>query len=291
MTGRTTSHAFGIRHSKIFRMHPTAETILKDFRGGSSWPMLIQTTSGERCVVKWKGTGEGPLANAVEWISLHLAQLSGIPVPAPHLVRITPDLAHQKQDPEINDLILRSLGINLAVEWIEGALPFTPERAQRIDDVLKHRIYCFDALFLNIDRIDFNPNIIFSADRMVCLDLAALMEIKMLMNGHIAPEKTFLPLVRRHPFYRRRDEMPIDSLNINPGALHEIVDSMPDEWLEDPDVIKPAILSGLTTILNNAGPILQERLRLLDEISLETLEERNARLLANRMAFAAKWPL
>jgi len=253
--------------------------------------MLIQTTSGERCVVKWKGTGEGPLANAVEWISLHLAQLSGIPVPTPHLVRVTADLANHKQDPEINELILRSLGINLAVEWIEEALPFTPERAQRIDDAMKHRIYCFDALFLNIDRTDFNPNIIFSADRMVCLDFAVLMEIKMLMNGQIAPEKTFLPLVRRHPFYRKGDEMQLALPDIQPDAIHEIIDSMPDEWLDDPSVIKPALLSGLTTILKNAGPILRERLRLLDEIFLETLEARNARLHANRMAFEAKWPL
>lgn len=254
-------------------------------------PVLVETTSGAKCVVKWKGTGDGPLAIATDWICLHLARLAGIPVPTPHLIRITPDLATEGQDPEINELIVKSLGINLAVEFLEGAVPYKPDQLGLVDSDLKRRIYCFDVLLLNIDRIDFNPNIVFVEDRFVCLDFASALGIKMLMNGERYTERTLMPLIRRHPFYGTKESSAFPEFPVGQADLEEIIQTTPDEWLPDADSTKQKLLSGITAIFADARTILEHRLTLLDETPLETLEARSARMLANRKAFEAKWPL
>ncbi|HAL56025.1 MAG TPA: hypothetical protein DCP63_06010 [Bacteroidetes bacterium] len=272
-------------------MHPKAETIIRDFRGGSSLPVLVETSSGSKCIIKWKGTGEGPLANAVDWTALWLARHAGLPVPTPHLVTITADLVDEERDPDINDLILRSLGINLGVEFIEGATPFDRRLAETTDVPIRERIYAFDALFLNIDRTDLNPNMVFSGNEMYCIDFASTMAIKMLLNGGAYSENLFLPLIRRHPFYCKKEDIEIVQPIIDAEALEEIVESMPDEWLAETDRTKQDLLTGLTTIFEDARAILERRLSLLDETPLESAEARKARLLANRKAFESKWPL
>lgn len=272
-------------------MYPIAEKFIKDFRGGSSLSVLVEATGGVKRVIKWKGTGEGPIANAVDWLCLHLARLAGIQVPMPHLIIVPPEFIHQAEDPDIKDLIMRSHGFNLSVEFIEDAVPFKLHRADTIDLTMKNRIYCFDVLFLNIDRTDINPNIVFSHDDMFCLDFAASLAMKMLINGERYSEKTSLPLLRRHPFYSEKNKTEIIEPVISAEAVQEIIHALPDEWLTNARATKEQIFSGIMDTLNNARTILEHRLQILDETHLETMEERDARMRANRNAFASKWSL
>lgn len=266
-------------------MHLEAENILRAFRGGSSLPVLVETTRGTRCVVKWKGAGDGPLASAADWIGLHLAQLAGIPVPTPHLIRITPALASAQQDPEINDLVERSLGINLAVEFLNGALPYQPAQSRLIDSELKRRIYCLDVLLLNIDRTDFNPNILFHENRFVCHDFASALEIKTAMNDERYAESALLKVIRRHPFYSPMAKGPIPDFPVKSSDVNEIIHSLPDEWLPDSASMKKKLVNHSTTLFTERQPVLERRLALLDGIPLESIEARNARLLRNKRAF------
>ncbi|MFN0156731.1 MAG: HipA family kinase [Bacteroidota bacterium] len=272
--------------------HPpvlTARRIISDFRSGSSLPVLVETTSGLRCVVKWKCTGEGPTANAVEWISLHLARIAGVPVPTTCLINITPDLLHDAQDPEINDLITRSVGVNLALEYIEGAVPFDVTRGDAVDRVMKDLIYQFDVLLLNIDRTDLNPNMLFANDKLCCIDWTTAMAIKMLVSGQVHSEHALLTQVRRHPFYVPANELAESVFLLDSAHVKEVVDSTPDEWLIDPAMVKGRVLFGLTKLLRESGTVMKRRLAALDTIPLESAEARKERTLRNRKAFEAKW--
>ncbi len=229
------------------------------------------------------------MANAVEWISLHLAGTVGISVPTPYLINVTPDLLDENQDPEINDLITRSIGVNLALEFIEGAVPFDTSRSDVIDPLLKNLIYQFDVLLLNIDRTDLNPNMLVACNRLYCIDWTTAMAVKMLLSGQVHSEHALLTQVRRHPFYARADELDERVFSLEPAAVREIVDSTPDEWLADAVTAKGRASFGLTKLIRESREVMKRRLALLDTIPLESAEARKERTLRNRKAFEAKW--
>lgn len=268
-------------------MIPTAEKIIKAFRSGSSLPVLAETDTGVRCVIKWNGAGDGVTAHAVDWIALRCAQQCGIRVPQPHRITVTADLVDPDADPEINELILRSIGTNLGIEYFEKIVPFTLSDSRRVADALKHLIYCYDVLLLNMDRIDVNPNMIFVNDELYCLDFSAAMELKILIDGSSFSERTFFPLLRRHPFYAPSSGLSIPQFPVRRSAIQEIVESIPIEWLIRGEKSKPDIIAGLLSMFDHSHSIVMRRTQSIDAIPMETPEERTARLDSNLKAFEA----
>jgi hypothetical protein len=266
-------------------MIPTAEKIIKAFRSGSSLPVLAETDTGVRCVIKWNGAGDGVTAHAVDWVALQCARHCGIRVPQPHRIMVTADLADPEADPEINELIMRSIGTNLGIEYFEKIVPFTSSDSVRVADSLKHLIYCYDVLLLNMDRIDVNPNMIFVKDELYCLDFSAAMGLKMLIDGSSFSERTFFPLLRRHPFYTPSSDLTIPAFPVSRSDIHEIVESMPVDWLVRGEKSKPEIIDGLLSLFGDSRSIIAQRTRSIDAVPLESPEERTARLDSNLKAF------
>ena len=264
-------------------MIPTAETILTAFRTGSSLPVLAMTNHGTKCVVKWNGTGEGIAANVCDWIALQCARHIGIPVPAPHLISVTPDLVRTDADPEINELIMRSIGINLGIEYFEQTTPFSPSAP--VSKSLKQLIYCFDVLMLNMDRTDVNPNMFFINGELYCLDFAAAMSLKMFFEQSSFSNDTFLPLLRRHPFYLPENEITIPDMTFRRDTIRSIVESIPNEWLTHGRSTREQMTDDIDSLFTLAQVTIKQRLQQIDTIALETSEERRLRVEANLHAF------
>lgn len=266
-----------------------AKKILTAFRNSSSLPVLVETTDGTKCVVKWKGSGDGPLASAVDWICLHLARAVGIPVPNAFRITIGPDVQFDKRDDEILDLVSGSVGLNLATEHIEDSSPYTSTLASSVQPALRKLIYHFDVLLFNIDRTDHNPNMMFSHGKLFCIDCSAAMSVKMLLSGESYSELGLLSLLRRHPFYIQKssdDYVPVPSAD----TVKEIVESTPDEWMPDSgNSSREKLYLGILQTFNDSRSILDHRLSLLDNLTLETSEERLKRLRGNRQAFEDRW--
>jgi hypothetical protein len=70
------------------------------------------------------------------------------------------ELARAEPDPEIQDLLYASAGINLGVDFLPGALPFTPAAVAGIDPELAADVVWLDALTTNVDRSPRNPNLL-----------------------------------------------------------------------------------------------------------------------------------
>ena len=70
------------------------------------------------------------------------------------------ELARAEPDPEIQDLLYASAGINLGVDFLPGALPFTPAAVAEIDPELAADVVWLDALTTNVDRTPRNPNLL-----------------------------------------------------------------------------------------------------------------------------------
>jgi hypothetical protein len=79
-------------------------------------------------------------------------------VPELVLVELDPALAAAEPDPEIQDLIVASAGLNLGVDFLPGALPYTPIEPPERE--LAADVVWFDALVTNVDRTPRNPNLL-----------------------------------------------------------------------------------------------------------------------------------
>ena len=104
----------------------TAARYVTPLREGGSMPAVIEADDDGLYVLKFRGAGQGPKALVAEWIAGSLARVLGLPVPEIVFVELDPDLARTEPDPEIQDLIRASAGLNLALDYLPGAINFDP---------------------------------------------------------------------------------------------------------------------------------------------------------------------
>jgi len=267
-----------------------AQKILQDFRSGSSQPALVEASDGNKYVVKWKCTGDGPASPATDWIALRLAHAAGIPVPQSFCITVEAPLAETTRHGELKDLIRRSVGVNLAVEYLPDARPFAPNDLHLLDESLRTRIFLFDLLLLNIDRSDSNTNMLVSNDKIYLIDFTTSMEIKFLLTNTHVSEEALLQRIRRHSLYA--ESVAIPSFEISDTQIADIIESVPEEWFNDiggnASTIRKRTTDGLHKLFADSRPILEKRLKLLASIIPESREEISARGLRNRRAFEAK---
>ncbi len=261
----------------------TARHVLADFRGGSSLPVLVETENGENIVIKWKCTAEGPAAIATDWVCLHLARMFGIKVPEPVKILVTPELARPGMDPDITDLIKRSIGVNLGLAYIPESRPLQNEDLAGIDSATRDRIFIFDVLFLNIDRTGKNPNMLISNGDVYCIDFAAAIGVKMFVEGTDLSIPPLVSLLRQHPFYSQRPDTARFVSLASKISVDSPIDELPEEWLAPGK--RDKLRSGLVSILAQASQLLPERIENLVSIQVESEEMYRERTMRNRLAF------
>ncbi len=136
----------------------TATRYVTPLREGGSLPGIVEADDDGRYVLKFRGAGQGPKALAAEIVGGELARGLGLPVPELVLIELDPALGNAEPDPEIQDLIAASAGINLGVDFLPGALPYAPTQPPDAD--LAAEVVWLDALITNVDRTPRNPNLL-----------------------------------------------------------------------------------------------------------------------------------
>ena len=127
-------------------------------REGGSLPGLVEADDDGLYVVKFRGAGQGPAALVAEVVAGELARALDLPVPELVLAELDPELPRAEPDVEIQELLAASAGTNLGVDFLPGALPFTP--AATIDPAAAADVVWLDALVMNVDRTPRNPNLL-----------------------------------------------------------------------------------------------------------------------------------
>ncbi len=112
--------------------------------------------------MKFRGAGQGPKALVAEVLVGELARAAGLPVPELVLVDVDPALARAEPDPEIQDLIRASPGLNAGMDFLPGALAFTPGARDGASPGPERaaELVWFDALTTNVDRTARNVNLL-----------------------------------------------------------------------------------------------------------------------------------
>ena len=122
------------------------------FREGGSLPGLCEADDDGLYVVKFHGAGQGPKALVAEVIVGELARALGLPVPEQVLVELDARLAAGEPHWEVKELLDRSPGTNLGVDFLPGALGFAPAVGPAPDPDLAAAFVWLDAFTLNVDR-------------------------------------------------------------------------------------------------------------------------------------------
>ncbi len=108
--------------------HVTVTRYVTPLREGGSLPALVEADNLGTYVMKFRGAGQGPLALVAEIIAGELARRLGLRVPDLVLADLDPRIPGSEPDPEIQDLLRASEGLNLAVDFLPGSAGFVPAR-------------------------------------------------------------------------------------------------------------------------------------------------------------------
>ncbi|MFZ0041744.1 MAG: HipA family kinase [Solirubrobacteraceae bacterium] len=208
-------------------------------REGGSLPGLVEADDDGLYVVKFRGAGQGRRALVAEVIIGELARRAGLLVPELVTVGIDPRLAAAEPDPEIQELIAASEGINLGVDFLPGALPYTPADAWQPSPELAAEVVWLDALATNVDRTARNPNLLFWHDRLWLIDHGAALYLQ---HGGLDPENQAsrpFPLIGEHVLLAVAGPLPEADARLrdrlSESTIADVVSMVPDEWLQGGD--------------------------------------------------------
>jgi hypothetical protein len=156
-------------------------------------------------------------------------------VPALVRIELEPTLGAAEPDPEIQDLLEASTGSNLGVDFLPGALPFTPGGTFEPGPELAADIVWLDALVTNVDRTPRNPNLLIWHGRLWLIDHGAALYLQ--HGGLVAidhAERPF-PLISEHVLLGQAGSIVEAHQRLSPqvdrAVLDRITALVPPEWL------------------------------------------------------------
>jgi HipA-like protein len=244
-------------------------------REGGSLPAIIEADDDGMYVLKFRGAGQGTKALVAELIAGELARSAGLRVPGllvPELVfvNLDPEIAKTEPDPEIQDLIRASGGLNLGLDYLPGSIMFNPV-ADKPDADLASRIVWFDAYITNVDRTVRNANMLMWHRRLWLIDHGAALYFHHSWTDMDRRAKDPFALIKEHillPFaseIEKADE--IMTKAITQAVIEQVINLIPDDWLnEDPRFTntaehRHAYVEYLTRRLEAPRPFVEEAIR------------------------------
>lgn len=139
----------------------TATRYLQPLREGGSLPAVVDTDGGGLFVVKFRGAGQGPKVLLAELVAGLLAAAVGLPAPELAIVEILPAFGRSEPDPEIQEILGKSHGVNVGLRYLDGSFNFDASAAGTlISPDLATKLVWFDAFVTNPDRTHRNPNLL-----------------------------------------------------------------------------------------------------------------------------------
>jgi hypothetical protein len=215
----------------------TATRYVTPLREGGSLPGLMEADDLGTYVVKWRAAGQGVNVLVAEVVCAELARALALPVPALVTVDVAPELAVGEPDVEVQELLQRSAGRNLGLDYLPGALDFEAG-VDGIDPGSAGRVLWFDALVGNVDRSWRNPNMLFWHGRLQLIDHGAALTFHHHWPGAAAAvtrpyDASAHALIECEPDVAAADAAL--QPRVTQSLLAEVLALVPDEWLgEEP---------------------------------------------------------
>ncbi len=218
----------------------TATRYVQPLREGGSLPAVVEMSSGDLFVVKFRGAGQGAKALTAELIAGLLARALDLPVPELAIVELPSLFGRTEPDPEIQDLLRASHGVNVGIRYLDGAFNFDPAAAgDFVSAELAARIVWFDAFLTNPDRTHRNPNILIHGRKPWLIDHgAALYAHHDWSSVDEARARTPFPLIAQHVLLALSGDIAAAdasmSKRLSGNLIDEVLAGVPDALLAAP---------------------------------------------------------
>ena len=203
-------------------------------REGGSLPAIAEADDEFLYVLKFRGAGQGVKALIAELIGCEIARLLGFKVPELVFANLDEAFGRSEADEEIQDLLKFSVGLNLALHYLSGAITFDPG-VTIVDGKLASQIVWFDCLLTNVDRTARNTNMLIWHKELWMIDNgAALYFHHSWSNWQEMATRAFLQ-VKDHvllPQATMLSEVDKEFRSIlSNGLIQKIVALIPADWL------------------------------------------------------------
>jgi hypothetical protein len=208
----------------------TVTSYLAPLREGGSLPALVEADNLGTYVLKFTGAGQGPLALVADVIGGELARALGLRTPELALAELDPRIAASEPDQEIQDLLRRSAGLNLAVDFLPGSAGFDP-LGWTADEDFASELLWFDALIQNVDRTWRNPNLLVWHGDIWLIDHGAALYFQHDWS-RVDPAKPFD--ARQHVLASRATRLEQAHAKLAPlvtqARLEQVTGNVPEQW-------------------------------------------------------------
>jgi hypothetical protein len=216
-----------------------ATRYVQPLREGGSLPAVVDTEAG-LYVAKFRGAGQGAGALVAELIAGELARALGLPVPELVLLEVAPEFGLGEPDPEIQDLLRASRGVNLGVRYLDGAFNYDGYAASDlVAPELAAAIVWLDALITNPDRTHRNPNLLVWERRAWLIDHGSALYVHHDWEStDEARTRSPFALIRNHVLLGRSADVRAADAElrgrISAGLLAAVLEAVPESLLLDP---------------------------------------------------------
>lgn len=203
--------------------HVSATRYVMPLREGGSLPGLVEANDDGLYVVKFRGAGQGSGALVAELVVGELGRAIGLPVPELVFIDIDPVLGRSEPDGEVQALIQASAGLNLACDFLPGALPFDGAMAMHVEPALASAIVWFDAYVTNIDRTARNTNMLWWHRSLQVIDHGAALYVMHAWEGYESRIASPFVATRDHVLLGRATDILAADATYSPLITPELV--------------------------------------------------------------------
>ena len=219
--------------------HVTATRYVTPLREGGSLPAVVEADDDGLYVAKFRGAGHGVKALVAELIAGEIGRALGLLVPEIVLVDFDPRLAAAEPDQEIRELLQRSSGVNVGLDFLPGALSFDPAAGFKPPPELCAAVVWFDSFVTNVDRDVRNTNMLVWHGRLWLIDHGSALYIHHTWKDVAAHAVKPMAAIKSHVLMPMAGSILEADDRLAPMLTSEllgsIIDSVPDEWLAEGD--------------------------------------------------------
>ncbi|MEO8174724.1 MAG: HipA family kinase, partial [Sediminibacterium sp.] len=183
-------------------------------------------------VLKFRGAGQGVKA----LIGGEIARALGFKVPEIVFAQLDTAFGRTEPDEEIQDLLKASVGTNLALHYLSGAITFDPT-VTKLDAKLASQIVWLDCLLTNVDRTARNTNMLIWHKELWLIDHGAALYFHHSWQNWEEHAKRPFVQVKDHVLLVHASQL--DEVNeefvsiLTEERIRSIISLIPVEWLEN----------------------------------------------------------
>jgi hypothetical protein len=236
-------------------------------REGGSLPAIAEADDNFLYVLKFRGAGQGAKALIAELIGGEIARTLGLRVPEIVFANLDEAFGRTEPDEEIQDLLKASVGLNLALHYLSGAITFDPA-ITTLDPKLASQIVWLDCLLTNVDRTPRNTNMLTWHKELWLIDHGAALYFHHSWHNWEEQAKRPFVQIKDHVLLPQATELELVDAGfrsiLNEDRIRSIVALIPDEWLtgessfQSPEEYRQAYIKFLLIRIEHSAIFVKE---------------------------------